>query len=207
RLYHQPALIGCVLAVSRETYFALGGFDTGMKVWGVEDIDFGLKASRPGVWGMASSWMSSPALPTASSGPSTIMKFLLPTSSTTNCAWRPNTSPPTISNSGSPETPPSHSNSFLLPPPTCREHRFLLPLPVCRERAGVRASPLLHQFPTCRSLPSGVLPSISSTSISPASRQSVRWFKAAACGMNSTMLIPSSLTGPATYHPSPLPWP
>ncbi|WP_131818518.1 glycosyltransferase, partial [Planctopirus hydrillae] len=25
RLYHQPALIGCVLAVSRETYFALGG--------------------------------------------------------------------------------------------------------------------------------------------------------------------------------------
>ena len=40
----QPALIGCCLAVSRDLYEALGGFDAGMRSHGSEDVDFGLKA-------------------------------------------------------------------------------------------------------------------------------------------------------------------
>ena len=43
--YHEsPALIGCALAVSRDLYWELNGFDPDMRFWGVEDIDFGLKA-------------------------------------------------------------------------------------------------------------------------------------------------------------------
>jgi GT2 family glycosyltransferase len=41
--YESPALIGCALAVSRELYDRLWGFDTQMRMWGVEDLDFGLK--------------------------------------------------------------------------------------------------------------------------------------------------------------------
>lgn len=44
RFYESPALIGCCLAVSRRTYLRLWGFDAQMVEWGVEDIDFGLKA-------------------------------------------------------------------------------------------------------------------------------------------------------------------
>jgi GT2 family glycosyltransferase len=42
--YESPALIGCALAVSRKTYDALHGFDPRMFKWGVEDLEFGLKA-------------------------------------------------------------------------------------------------------------------------------------------------------------------
>ena len=34
---------GCAAAVSRELYNRLGGFDADMLVWGVEDLDFGLR--------------------------------------------------------------------------------------------------------------------------------------------------------------------
>jgi GT2 family glycosyltransferase/NifU-like protein involved in Fe-S cluster formation len=43
-LYESPALIGCCVAISRATYERLWGFDPDMRMWGVEDLDFGLKA-------------------------------------------------------------------------------------------------------------------------------------------------------------------
>lgn len=43
-LYESPALIGCACAVSRDLYQRLWGFDPHMRSWGVEDLDFGLKA-------------------------------------------------------------------------------------------------------------------------------------------------------------------
>ena len=43
RLYESPCIIGCCLAVSRAAYERLWGFDRDMRVWGVEDVDFGLK--------------------------------------------------------------------------------------------------------------------------------------------------------------------
>lgn len=43
RFYESPALIGCALAISRELYDKLWGFDPLMRMWGVEDLDFGLK--------------------------------------------------------------------------------------------------------------------------------------------------------------------
>ena len=43
-LYESPALIGCCLAIGRSTYERLWGFDPDMRIWGVEDLDFGLKA-------------------------------------------------------------------------------------------------------------------------------------------------------------------
>jgi GT2 family glycosyltransferase len=44
RFYESPALIGCALALSRELYEELWGFDRNMRMWGVEDLDFGLKS-------------------------------------------------------------------------------------------------------------------------------------------------------------------
>ncbi|HUY87903.1 MAG TPA: galactosyltransferase-related protein [Pirellulales bacterium] len=44
KFYESPALIGCALAVGRELYENLGGFDPHMRYWGVEDLDFGLKS-------------------------------------------------------------------------------------------------------------------------------------------------------------------
>lgn len=41
--YESPALIGCAVAVSRDLYEDLRGFDAHMHIWGVEDLDFGLK--------------------------------------------------------------------------------------------------------------------------------------------------------------------
>jgi glycosyltransferase involved in cell wall biosynthesis len=41
--YESPALIGCAFAVPRELYDKLCGFDVGMRYWGAEDLDFGLK--------------------------------------------------------------------------------------------------------------------------------------------------------------------
>ncbi|HUQ68330.1 MAG TPA: glycosyltransferase, partial [Planctomycetaceae bacterium] len=43
QFYESPALIGCALALSRELYDTLWGFDAHMLFWGVEDLDFGLK--------------------------------------------------------------------------------------------------------------------------------------------------------------------
>jgi len=42
--YESPALIGCALAVSRELYDRVWGFDQHMRQWGSEDVDFALKA-------------------------------------------------------------------------------------------------------------------------------------------------------------------
>jgi GT2 family glycosyltransferase len=44
RYYDQPALIGCCIALSRRLYERLWGWDTGMRGYGTEDVDFGLKA-------------------------------------------------------------------------------------------------------------------------------------------------------------------
>lgn len=44
RFYESPASIGCALALSRELYEDLWGFDRHMRLWGVEDLDFGLKS-------------------------------------------------------------------------------------------------------------------------------------------------------------------
>jgi glycosyltransferase involved in cell wall biosynthesis len=41
--YESPAAIGCALAVGRQLYNKVGGFDPHMKHWGVEDLDFSLK--------------------------------------------------------------------------------------------------------------------------------------------------------------------
>ena len=43
-LYECPALVGCCLAVSKELYLKLLGFDPHMIEWGIEDVDLGLKA-------------------------------------------------------------------------------------------------------------------------------------------------------------------
>jgi GT2 family glycosyltransferase len=40
----QPSLMGCCLALSRELYETLRGFDVGMLSYGSEDVDFGFKA-------------------------------------------------------------------------------------------------------------------------------------------------------------------
>ena len=44
RLFECPAPAGCCLAVHRRLYDRLLGFDRGMRGWGSEDLDFGLKA-------------------------------------------------------------------------------------------------------------------------------------------------------------------
>lgn len=44
KFYESPCLCGCCLAVSRKLYNYLLGFDRHMEQWGVEDLDFGLKA-------------------------------------------------------------------------------------------------------------------------------------------------------------------
>jgi glycosyltransferase involved in cell wall biosynthesis len=41
--YESPAVIGCVMAVGRELYDRLWGFDPHMRFWGCEDLDLGLK--------------------------------------------------------------------------------------------------------------------------------------------------------------------
>jgi GT2 family glycosyltransferase len=44
RFHTQPTFIGCVVAMSRRLYDRLWGFDTGMLVYGTEDIDLGVRA-------------------------------------------------------------------------------------------------------------------------------------------------------------------
>ena len=55
RLLESPALAGCCLAVARTLYDELLGFDAEMLEWGVEDLDFGLKA-----WLMGSAVLNDP---------------------------------------------------------------------------------------------------------------------------------------------------
>jgi GT2 family glycosyltransferase len=43
QFFESPALIGCAFVVSRELYEKLLGFDSGMKSWGIEDLDLGLR--------------------------------------------------------------------------------------------------------------------------------------------------------------------
>jgi glycosyltransferase involved in cell wall biosynthesis len=43
QFFESPALIGCAFAVSRDLYEKLQGFDSGMKSWGMEDLDFGIR--------------------------------------------------------------------------------------------------------------------------------------------------------------------
>ncbi|HEV3262474.1 MAG TPA: glycosyltransferase [Gemmataceae bacterium] len=44
RFYAQPTFIGCCAAMSRKLYDHLWGFDTGMRCYGSEDVDFGVRA-------------------------------------------------------------------------------------------------------------------------------------------------------------------
>jgi glycosyltransferase involved in cell wall biosynthesis len=44
RFYESPSLIGCACAVSKSLYEKLWGFDRNMYMWGVEDVDFGVKS-------------------------------------------------------------------------------------------------------------------------------------------------------------------
>jgi GT2 family glycosyltransferase len=55
RFYESPAVIGCTLAVARQLYDKLLGFDEHMLYWGVEDLDFGLKC-----WLMGNSILHDP---------------------------------------------------------------------------------------------------------------------------------------------------
>lgn len=53
--FESPSLVGCCLAMSRELYLKLRGFDPDMREWGVEDVDLGLKA-----WLMGSAILNDP---------------------------------------------------------------------------------------------------------------------------------------------------
>ncbi len=44
RFLESPTLIGCCFAVSRSVYERVWGFDRNMYMWGVEDVDFGVKS-------------------------------------------------------------------------------------------------------------------------------------------------------------------
>lgn len=43
-LYESPSLIGCCVVISKWLYEKLWGFDRNMYMWGVEDVDFGVKS-------------------------------------------------------------------------------------------------------------------------------------------------------------------
>jgi GT2 family glycosyltransferase len=44
RFFESPSLIGCCFAVTKQLYQKLWGFDQDMYMWGVEDVDFGVKS-------------------------------------------------------------------------------------------------------------------------------------------------------------------
>jgi glycosyltransferase involved in cell wall biosynthesis len=44
RFFESPSLIGCCVAMSKWLYEKLWGFDRNMYMWGVEDVDFGVKS-------------------------------------------------------------------------------------------------------------------------------------------------------------------
>ncbi len=48
KFYEQPCAVGCSMALARNAYDRLRGFDVGMRSYGSEDIDFGLRAWQMG---------------------------------------------------------------------------------------------------------------------------------------------------------------
>jgi GT2 family glycosyltransferase len=42
--YESPTVIGCCLAISKMLYETLWGFDRNMYMWGIEDVDFGVRS-------------------------------------------------------------------------------------------------------------------------------------------------------------------
>jgi hypothetical protein len=44
KYYESPTIVGCCLAVSKRLYSELWGFDRNMYMWGVEDVDFGVRS-------------------------------------------------------------------------------------------------------------------------------------------------------------------
>ena len=48
KFYEQPCVVGCSIAMARNVYERLRGFDIGMRSYGSEDIDFGLRAWQMG---------------------------------------------------------------------------------------------------------------------------------------------------------------
>ena len=41
--FRTAALVGCALAVNKEYFFKIGGFDEGMNVWGGENIELAMR--------------------------------------------------------------------------------------------------------------------------------------------------------------------
>ena len=41
--FRTAALVGCALAVNKEYFFRIGGFDEGMNVWGGENIELAMR--------------------------------------------------------------------------------------------------------------------------------------------------------------------
>lgn len=41
--FRTAALVGCAVAVQREYFFRIGGFDEGMAVWGGENIELAMR--------------------------------------------------------------------------------------------------------------------------------------------------------------------
>lgn len=48
KVYKSPNLAGCSLALHRVAYEHIMGFDAGMRTWGMEDLDFGIRAWMTG---------------------------------------------------------------------------------------------------------------------------------------------------------------
>ncbi len=48
KFYEQPCVVGCCVAMARKVYERLRGFDIGMRSYGSEDVDFGLRAWQMG---------------------------------------------------------------------------------------------------------------------------------------------------------------
>ena len=42
--YESPTLVGCSLAIARDAYTAILGFNPAMVTWGIEDVDLGVRA-------------------------------------------------------------------------------------------------------------------------------------------------------------------
>ena len=38
-----PTLVGCALAINRDYFFSIGGFDEDMKIWGAENIELAFR--------------------------------------------------------------------------------------------------------------------------------------------------------------------
>lgn len=42
--HRTPTLVGCAIAIRKDFFFAIGGFDDDMKIWGAENIELGFRA-------------------------------------------------------------------------------------------------------------------------------------------------------------------